>query len=125
MPAGVFDFPCERGSTFYYTIQLFGEKIDEDMIDLTGYAVKMQIRKSAVDDIIIATPTTRIVNAQKGIISIYLSAEETAKIETSGDNNHEYEKYVYDITIDTPTSNGKYVKRILNGYFYVSPRVTN
>lgn len=124
MPAGNYDFPCERGSTFYYTIQLFGEKIDEDMIDLTGYAVKMQIRKSATDDTVIATPITKIVNAQKGIISVYLSAEETSKIETSGDDNREYEKYVYDITIDTPTSNGKYVKRILNGYFYVSPRVT-
>ena len=28
MPAGNYDFPCERGSTFYYTTQLFGEKIE-------------------------------------------------------------------------------------------------
>lgn len=124
MPAGVYDFPINQGETFYYEIQLLGQT-EDDVIDLTGYTAEMQIRKTADSTEIMATPEVKIKDATNGIISIFLSATETAKLPCTGQYHDEYLKLSYDIYIKSETySNTEFRTRILNGLINVSPNVT-
>ena len=124
MPAGVFDFPINQGETFYYKIQLFGENQDE-VIDLTNFTAEMQIRKTANDNEILVSPEIKIEDAKNGIISIFLSAEETAKLPCTGKYFNQYLDLVYDIYISSKGYEDKdYRIRILNGLIKVSPYVT-
>lgn len=124
MPAGVFNFPINQGETFYYEIKLLG-KTEDDVIDLTGYTAEMQIRRTADSTEIMATPEVKIKDATNGIISIFLSATETAKLPCTGQYHDEYLELVYDIYIKSGTYyNTQFKTRILNGFINVSPNVT-
>lgn len=126
---------CQQGSTFDLQLTLQytnpdysngcgGAEVCPEFLpwDLTGYTARMQVRKYVESATTIATLTTenaatfRITlgdpTPTDGKISLFIRAEDTRNITTSG---------VYDIEIISPTNE---VDRILQGEFVLSQEVT-
>lgn len=135
MVAGRYNITCQQGSTFdlQMTLQYTNPDYPANCVDvnvcpefllwdLTGYTARMQVRKYIDSATPIATLTTenlssfRITlgnpNPTDGTISLFMRAEDTRAITTSG---------LYDIEIISPTNE---VDRILQGEFILSPEVT-
>lgn len=135
MIAGKYTMICQRGSTFdiQMTLQYTNPDYPANCADpnncseflpwdLTGYRARMQIRKYIESAQPIATLTTenaatfRITlgdpTPTDGKISLFIRAEDTKNITTSG---------IYDIEIISPTNE---VDRILEGEFVLSQEVT-
>jgi hypothetical protein len=123
MIAGVYNITCQQGSTFDMVATL--RYPDPDSIpteptylnwDLTGYTARMQVRKYIESTSPIITLTTEnnriILGGTAGTIQLFIRAEDTRTITTSG---------VYDIEIISETNE---VDRILQGTFTLSPEVT-
>ena len=135
MVAGRYNITCQQGSTFdmqmtlqYTNPDYPGSCVDPDdcpeflVWDLTGYTARMQVRKYIDSATAIATLNTENLSSfritlgnpdpEDGTISLFMRAEDTRAITTSG---------VYDIEIISPTNE---VDRILQGEFILSPEVT-
>ena len=114
MAAGQYDITCEQGATFALTLQWQDE--NEAAIDLTGYAVRMHVRKTVKTTSTIIELTTAnsrvLLTPLTGTIALALTATETAGIADSG---------VYDIEL---VSGAGVVTRILEGKFTLSREVT-
>ncbi len=98
----------KQGSTFPQTFQL--KQITGQPVDLTGYNIRGQIRKTALSRTKIFDFAATITNALNGIIDISLTSEQTISIPIG--------KYSYDIEIYT---NGGFVERIIEGSVLVTP----
>jgi hypothetical protein len=86
-------------------------------VNLAGFSARMQIRTGYATPsaaIELSTSNGRIsLNAGTGVITLSLSATETATLEAG--------RYVYDLEM---TSSGGEVTRLLGGMLIVSPEVT-
>lgn len=99
----------DQGASFSANIDVTDS--DGDALNLDGYSVAGQIRKTyssttAVDF------TTSIVNASAGVVQISLSATQT--------NNMKAGRYVYDVEINS----GGTITRVVEGQVEVTPGVT-
>ena len=135
MVAGKYNITCQQGSTFDLELLLqYGNPdypancADPNNCpeflpwDLTGYRARMQVRKYVDSATVMAELTTENLSsfritlgkptATDGIITLFMRAEDTREIATSG---------VYDIEIISPTNE---VDRVLQGQFTLSPEVT-
>jgi hypothetical protein len=104
---------CQQGSTF--TRRLI-YKINNEVINLTGYTARMQIREnhSSPTYIIELTVGSGItITGATGQVSITITAGATATIPSG--------TYVYDIELVAPNTT---VQRLLEGKFVVTPEVT-
>lgn len=100
----------DQGSTFRATVDVTDS--DGDPLNLVGYTVAGQIRKSyysltAIDF------GTNIINTNSGTIEITLTSEQTNSMRSG--------RYVYDIEITSP---GGEITRVLEGQVEVTPGVT-
>lgn len=135
MVAGRYKIVCQQGSTFdlQLTLQYTNPDYPANCADpsacpeflpwdLTGYTARMQVRKYVESATTIAELTTQNLSSFRitlgdpdpddGTISLFIRAEDTRQITSSG---------VYDIEIISPTNE---VDRILQGEFVLSPEVT-
>lgn len=135
MVAGRYNITCQQGSTFDLQLTLQYTNPDypancanpnicpEFLVwDLTGYTARMQVRKYVDSATAIASLTTENLSSfritlgnpdpEDGTIALFIRAEDTRAIATSG---------VYDIEIISPTNE---VDRILQGEFILSQEVT-
>lgn len=135
MVAGRYNITCQQGSTFdlQMTLQYTNPDYPANCVnvnvcpefllwDLTGYTARMQVRKYIDSATPIATLTTENLSSFRitlgnpdpvdGTITLFMRAEDTRAIATSG---------VYDIEIISPSNE---VDRILQGEFMLSPEVT-
>lgn len=99
----------DQGSTFSTDLSLRDD--NGDMIDLVGYTANSQIRKWYTSTNASATFTS-LINVESGVISLTLSANQTANL-TAG-------RYVYDVEINDGTT----ISRIVEGIVTVTPEVT-
>ena len=100
----------DQGSTFTANLQyVTNSKIP---VDLTGYSVRSQLRKS-YKSANSATIATTITNASYGNITLSLSSIQTS--------NLPHGRYVYDVEL---TSSSNVVSRIVEGIVTVTPEVT-
>jgi len=117
---GSVDFIGKQGATWSLVITVKDK--DGNPVDLTGYLVRGQVRKSHK-----ATTAWNfdcsIVDAQGGKILVMMDAEDTASIPVgdSSDPKSANNTYVYDIELESPQGQ---VVRILEGKIYVDPEVT-
>lgn len=109
MSAAKYDITLDQGSTF--TLQITLQQPAGTPINLSGYTIRSQIRKSYTGSLI-EEFTCAIVTAASGIFQMALTAEET-KLLTEAE-------YVYDVEISISGN----VTRVLEGTIYVSPEVT-
>lgn len=99
----------DQGASFSANIDVTDS--DGDALNLDGYSVEGQIRKTyssttAVDF------TASIINASAGVVQISLSATQT--------NNMKAGRYVYDVEINS----GGTITRVVEGQVEVTPGVT-
>ena len=109
-----YNLVCPQGSTFYQKIVY---KIDDIVVDLTGYDARMHVREkySSTDAIVYLSTfgyNPSIILGDEGTVEIMIDAVTTAGF---------YPKeYVYDLEI----IDGATVKRLIGGKFIVTPEVT-
>ena len=104
---------CQQGSTF--TRRLI-YKINDEVVNLTGYTARMQIRESHSSSTYILELTVGsgiVITGATGQVSITITAGATATIPSG--------TYVYDIELVAPNTT---VQRLLEGKFVVTPEVT-
>ena len=125
MRAGKYDITCEQGTTFIRTLAVLQPDLENDptgetfeIMDLTGYTARMQVRRTRENTakLFELTPETGSLDVtfqdQSNVIRIYLPAEVTASVDTSG---------VYDLEL---VNQGGEVSRLVEGKFIVVPEVT-
>ena len=115
MTAAVYDFEIEQGSDF---VLAFSRKDDVgDVIDMTGFLARMQVRRSVSSPDILLALTTEdgrlVVDGALGRVTITLTAAVTAAID--------WRKGVYDIEIIDPVGG---VSRLMAGKIEISREVT-
>lgn len=114
MIAGVYKMVCDQGATFSRLLTI--RNGENDLLDLTGYTARMQVRPEVDSDEILVELTTengRIsLGGAYGTVLLHLPPEVTATISTDG---------FYDLEIIT---SGGAVYRLLRGKFALDPEVT-
>lgn len=115
-----YDIYVNQGATYSLSIVL--KFANGNYVNLTGFSARGQIRKLHRSDAITATFTCTIPVPLEGSVLIYLSDSDTANIPTGETLDDPRSRYVYDVEIEN-TITGE-VRRILEGYCFVSPEVT-
>ena len=104
------NFTIDQGTTFSADIDV--TDADGDILNLTGYTVAGQMRKSYNSTTFTAFSAS-ISNATGGVVTIGLSATQTNALKAG--------RYVYDVEI---TASDATVTRIIEGQIEVTPGVT-
>lgn len=104
------DFTIDQGATFYAEMEVADSALSN--VDLTGYTVHAQLRKSytsvnAVDF------TTDLAIPLEGVVSIGLSPAQTRALKSG--------RYVFDVFVK---SSSGVVTRVVEGQIEVTPAVT-
>lgn len=115
MVAGTLDITIEQGATFILPIQW----MQPDAItpyDLTGFTVRMQMRKSQGSPVLFDATTANgkiIIIAAQGKITVTMTAAETSALDTKAAK--------YDLEA---ISSGGIVYRVIQGSVTISPNIT-
>lgn len=100
----------DQGATFNSTITVYDE--NGDPMDLTGYVVRSQMRRSYVSNNFVNF-TVVISDAANGLISLSLDKDATASLK--------HGRYVYDVEVE---DGGSVVTRVIEGTVFINPEVT-
>lgn len=104
----------DQGATFNNVINLTDD-VTNAALNITGYIVRSQMRRSYYSQNASANLTCTITDAADGEITLSLTAGQTANIKAG--------RYLFDVeTVDTLQSNT--VSRVLEGIITVTPEVT-
>lgn len=113
MTPGKYNMICPQGSTFSKQLTY---TIDDDPVNLTGYAAKMQVREKHTSPTAKLTLSTQdgtiVLGGLAGTILLLISDEITATVAAK--------EYVYDLEL----MSGGNVYRLIEGKFIVTPEVT-
>lgn len=102
----------DQGSTFS-TILTLTDDTTNLPIDVTGYSINANIKKSYYSSNNTAIFTSVINDSTNGNVTIYLSSDATTNIKAG--------RYLYDVKISSPSS---VVTRIIEGIITITPRVS-
>jgi len=115
MLAGKYNIVCDQGSSFTRTLEI--KTAEGTVFSLTGYTARMEVRRTLDASTTIVSLTTtngRIsINGSTGVITLTLTAVETAALTQSG---------VYDLEI-VKTATGE-VFKVVRGEFKLEKEVT-
>lgn len=114
-PTETYDIIVKQGATYVLKIQLKDE--DKQPINITGYTIKSEIRKSPGAATVEATFTPTITDAVNGQFELELDYTTTASLD------FDREKYVYDVILHNPAGSGTRI-RPLQGEVAINKRVT-
>lgn len=110
------DIPIEQGATWTLDISVSDE--NGDAIDLTGYTARMSIKRDSRETAALLELTTAngriIITADSGLVTLALTAAETAAITT-------WTRGVYDLELISPAG---WVTRLCEGAVLVTANVT-
>ena len=114
MPAGIYNFTCEQGSTFSRDIEV--TNFDDTVRDLSGFTARMQVRRDIEASSALVELTTENGRIQippsTGTVGLTISAADTAALTQGG---------IYDLELIGSTS---IVERLLQGNFNLDANVT-
>lgn len=119
MAAGILDLTIEQGTTFALVVKLKDD--DGNVIDLTGYTMRGQVRATCASATTIIAFTCTNTDPTLGQFTCTLTAAQTTALATTGATFDEYTTYVYDVEI---VSGAGVVTRVLNGAVFISPEAT-
>lgn len=102
----------DQGATFNSVINL-SDDVTNANINVSGYTVKSQMKRSYYSTSPSANLTCTITNANTGEITLSLTATQTGTIKPG--------RYLFDVITTDPNS---VVNRVLEGIITVNPRVT-
>ena len=117
------DFVVPQGEDFIFQLKLYtSESADKQPLDITGYQFRCEVREEAGDESPAMTAECHIMDSKTGIVEIHFKADDSDGLELGGADYGELSKYTYDVfEVDSDGLE----KRILCGYLYVSPSVSN
>ena len=114
MPAGIYNFNCEQGSTFERVIEVTNN--DDTIKNLDGVTGRMQVRTTIDAASAMVEFTTAngkmFINGELGTVTLSLTAAETAALTQSG---------VYDLELIDASGE---VDRLIEGNFNLEQNVT-
>lgn len=102
----------DQGASFSNVININDDLTNAD-IDISGYSVTSQMRRSYYSSNASANITCTITDAPNGEITLSLTPEQTANVKAG--------RYLFDVLIQT---SGSGTLRLLEGIITVTPRVT-
>jgi hypothetical protein len=102
----------DQGASFSNIININDDLTNSD-IDISGYSVTSQMRRSYYSSNASANITCTITDAPSGEITLSMTPQQTANIKAG--------RYLFDVMIQTPSSGSL---RLLEGIITVTPRVT-
>lgn len=112
MEAVEYPLTIEQGSTFQ---KQFRWKVDGQVMNLTGYTAKMQLRRSHSSPVVFELSTTNnriLLGGNTGVVSLELTPQETSSIPAGN--------FVYDLEV----SFGSVVRKLIRGTVVVIAEVT-
>lgn len=113
MTPGKYNMICPQGATFSKQLTY---TIDDNPVNLTGYAARMQVREKHSSPSAKLTLTTVdggiTLGGSAGTINLFIADETTALVPAK--------EYVYDLEL----MSGGNVYRLIEGKFIVTPEVT-
>lgn len=112
--ANVKNLIIDQGTTYSLTITVSDANGNE--LDLTGYTLRSQLRKSYGSSSYTAFTVTPAQDPTTGQLTISLTATQTSALKAG--------RYVYDVEIVSPVIDGSEVTRVLEGIITVTPEVT-
>lgn len=112
--ATVKNLVIDQGTTFSLDITVSDANGNE--IDLAGYTLRAQLRKSYGATSYTAFTVTADDDTTTGILTISLTDTQTSALKAG--------RYVYDVEIVAPVADGSIVTRVLEGIITVTPEVT-
>lgn len=117
------DFVVPQGEDFIFQLKLYSSgSTDKEPLDITGYQFRCEVREEAGDESPAMTAECHIIDNVNGIVEIYFKADDSDSLELDGTYYGELSQYTYDVfEVDLDGLE----KRILCGYLYVSPSVSN
>ena len=117
------DFVIPQGEDFIFQLKLYtGNSTDKQPLDITDYQFRCEVREEAGDDSPAMTADCHIIDNVNGIVEIRFKADDSDGLELDGGYYGELSKYTYDVfEVDADGLE----KRILCGYLYISPSVSN
>jgi hypothetical protein len=104
----------DQGTT--YSLSITVSDANANPLDLTGYTLRAQMRKSYGATSYTAFTVTAAADPTTGELTISLTAVQTSALKAG--------RYVYDIEIVSPVVDGSVVTRVLEGIITVTPEVT-
>lgn len=117
------DFVIPQGEDFIFQLKLYtGDSTDKQPLNITGYQFRCEVREEAGDESPTMTADCHIVNNVSGIVEIRFKADDSDTLELDGTYYGELSQYTYDVF---EVDQDGLEKRILCGYLYVSPSVSN
>lgn len=117
------DFVIPQGEDFIFQLKLYtGDSTGKQPLNITGYQFRCEVREEAGDDSPAMTADCHIIDNVNGIVEIHFKADDSDSLELDGTYYGELSKYTYDVfEVDADGLE----KRILCGYLYISPSVSN
>jgi len=112
--ATVKNLVIDQGTTFSLSIIVSDANANE--IDLTGYTLRAQLRKSYGATSYTAFTVEAADDPTTGELTISLTDAQTSALKAG--------RYVYDVEIVAPVADGSTVTRVLEGIITVTPEVT-
>lgn len=112
--ATVKNLVIDQGTTYSLTITVADANGNE--IDLDGYTLRAQLRKSYGSTSYTAFTVTPAQDTTTGELTISLTDTQTSALKAG--------RYVYDIEIVSPVGDGSVVTRVLEGIITVTPEVS-
>lgn len=113
MSAGRYDLEIEQGATFTRVLIVSeGGAVK----DLTGYAARAQIRRTASSTVVLQSITATVTDPTDGEVTLSLTASQTALLDSI--------RGVWDLEIDDQDITTPVVTRLLEGSVTVIPNVT-
>lgn len=112
--ATVKNLVIDQGTTFSLSITVADANGNE--IDLDGYTLRAQLRKSYGATSYTAFTVTAAEDTTTGELTISLTDTQTSALKAG--------RYVYDVEIVAPVGEGSTVTRVLEGIITVTPEVT-
>lgn len=118
------DFVIPQGEDYSFQLKIYTGTSDSDKtpVNIEGYTFTCEVREDASDDDAAMTAECSIVDAVNGIIEVHFKADDSDNLELDGSYYGDLSQYTYDV-FEKDTS-GKET-RLLCGYLYVSPSVSN
>ena len=111
--ATVKNLVIDQGTTYSLTITV--SDYNGNAIDLDGYTLRSQLRKSYGATSYTSFTVTAAEDTTTGELTISLSASQTSALKAG--------RYVYDVEIVAPVTEDSTVTRVLEGIITVSPQV--
>lgn len=110
--AGYVELYIDQGATFNNVVNLTDDLTNAN-VNLTGYQVRSQMRRSYYSANSTATINCAITGISSGEITMSLSASQTANIKAG--------RYLFDLEIEDSANT---VTRVLEGIITVTPQIT-